>query len=300
MLKSTFFFEVLIFTALFSLLLLVLPNSILAQTNPLDFFPHHVGDVWQYRSLYTGQLVGTIHIDSITVDSLSRDTFIYYRRGGRFRIDSSANVYNMDFQSEYPRYKLTADSGESWIAGYDIINGDTLRTYIISVSDIFYSYLFGVYTTIKVFRFEMINPCCGPFWLGNEYLAAGFGVVAIDIEPSDSYYLSGAIINYVQYGVIVGVSEQNQLIPQEFNLYQNYPNPFNAGTTIRYYLPTAGFVVLKVYDLLGREISTLVNSYQLAGEHQVFFTPDNIPSGVYYYKLNFYNQLQTRKFTYVK
>ncbi len=74
-------------------------------------------------------------------------------------------------------------------------------------------------------------------------------------------------------------------ILQEFTLMQNYPNPFNPATVISYELIKGGHVELKVYDALGREISTLVDGYMLAGRHRVDFNGAQLPSGIYFYRL---------------
>lgn len=87
-------------------------------------------------------------------------------------------------------------------------------------------------------------------------------------------------------------------VPSEFQLYQNYPNPFNPTTSIGYALPKPSFVNLKIYNILGIEISELVNEFQEAGYHEVEFTIDqknNLTSGVYYYQIKADNVLITKK-----
>jgi len=78
--------------------------------------------------------------------------------------------------------------------------------------------------------------------------------------------------------------EENNFVPKEFVLYQNYPNPFNPSTKIIYELSKASFVTLKVYDILGREISTLINQHQSSGRHEIIFNASHLSSGVYFYR----------------
>ncbi|MCL4509897.1 MAG: T9SS type A sorting domain-containing protein [Bacteroidetes bacterium] len=84
-------------------------------------------------------------------------------------------------------------------------------------------------------------------------------------------------------------------LPESFFLSQNYPNPFNPSTTISYELSAMSFVSLKVYDVLGREVATLVSSRQSAGAHTVIFNAANLPSGVYFYRLTAPGFVKTEK-----
>jgi photosystem II stability/assembly factor-like uncharacterized protein len=79
--------------------------------------------------------------------------------------------------------------------------------------------------------------------------------------------------------------EDDQLNPNNFSLKQNYPNPFNPSTSIQYAIGSTQFVSLKVYDVLGNEVASLVNEEQQAGEHSVNFEASRISSGVYFYRL---------------
>ncbi|MBM4159300.1 MAG: T9SS type A sorting domain-containing protein [Ignavibacteria bacterium] len=83
----------------------------------------------------------------------------------------------------------------------------------------------------------------------------------------------------------IEISRTNSVIPFEYKLSQNYPNPFNPVTKIQYSLPKAGFVTLRIYDILGREVRTLVNEYKNAGRYITEFDGSNLSSGVYFYKL---------------
>jgi hypothetical protein len=128
--------------------------------------------------------------------------------------------------------------------------------------------------------------------IGNNYNVAVFGVDveslvrAFDSQSGSSVYrvLNGAMkfVDEIPTGI---PGEQTSLIPVSFSLNQNYPNPFNPVTKIKYELPSANFVTLKVYDLLGKEVSLLVNEKQSAGRYEVEFSALNLPSGAYFYRI---------------
>jgi hypothetical protein len=80
-------------------------------------------------------------------------------------------------------------------------------------------------------------------------------------------------------------SQNNQLTPEGFSLLQNYPNPFNPTTTITFSIPKDDFVSLKVYDILGKEIETLIENNLSAGIHKIDFNANNLSSGIYIYRL---------------
>lgn len=95
--------------------------------------------------------------------------------------------------------------------------------------------------------------------------------------------------------VVSSTSVGEPVMPSAFMLLQNYPNPFNPSTRIRYSLGKAGFVSLRVFDVAGREVASLVNEVQDAGFTSVDFDGTSLPSGVYFYRLTSGNVTQTRK-----
>jgi len=100
-------------------------------------------------------------------------------------------------------------------------------------------------------------------------------------------------------GMIVSVDKDENLV-KEYKLYQNYPNPFNPSTQIKFAIPQAGVVRLKVYDIIGREVGTLVNDNMSAGIHEVNFNASHLASGVYFYQLTSNGFSQTKKLLLLK
>ena len=95
----------------------------------------------------------------------------------------------------------------------------------------------------------------------------------------------GGVISDSTEGRITPVKNNSETLPYKFNLGQNYPNPFNPTTTIQYTINQSQNVRLVVYDLLGREVKTLVNEFQEAGNHKIIFNAGNLASGIYFYSI---------------
>ncbi|MCW8811897.1 MAG: M14 family zinc carboxypeptidase [Chlorobium sp.] len=121
----------------------------------------------------------------------------------------------------------------------------------------------------------------------------------------DGWYVDD--IGVFVYTIPTSLPEETEPV-FEFSLGQNYPNPFNPSTTIKYSIPTviasgttqSQLVTLKVYDVLGNEVVTLVNEEKLAGTYEVEFSAQNLPSGIYFYKLQSGNFVETKKMVLLK
>ncbi len=109
-----------------------------------------------------------------------------------------------------------------------------------------------------------------------------------------AFPLAGANCN------LVGVEQVTNVVPQVYSLEQNYPNPFNPSTNIKFSIPKDGFVELKVYDILGREVAALVSDPFEAGTYNVNFDASKLSSGVYFYTLSSGDYKQTKKMLLVK
>ena len=121
-------------------------------------------------------------------------------------------------------------------------------------------------------------------------------VASITIDGSGNKWIGtdGGLAVYKEGGVVSVKEISNKIIPKAFTLLQNYPNPFNPSTNIIFNLPTKSFVSLKVFDLLGRDVATLMSQEKSAGTYNVTFDARKLPSGVYFYRI------QTKEFTQTK
>ncbi|MGB5287393.1 MAG: T9SS type A sorting domain-containing protein, partial [Ignavibacteriaceae bacterium] len=93
---------------------------------------------------------------------------------------------------------------------------------------------------------------------------------------------------------------EEDILSTDFTLYQNYPNPFNPSTTLSFVIGQPSFVSLKIYDVLGNEIATLVDEYKPAGKYEITFDASGLSSSVYIYQLSAENYLETRKMLLLK
>jgi cyanophycinase len=103
---------------------------------------------------------------------------------------------------------------------------------------------------------------------------------------------------WFEYGT--SVEENESLVPTEFILFQNYPNPFNPATTIRFSLPQRDHVTLKVFNILGREVVTIVDGSLNAGEHSVVLDAEDLSSDIYFYRLSTSNYSKTKSMVLIK
>jgi hypothetical protein len=123
-------------------------------------------------------------------------------------------------------------------------------------------------------------------------------VVGNEVFVGGEFTLAGGIASTFIARWIGGATNVEPIsidMPSTYLLQQNYPNPFNPSTTILFSIPTSEFVTLKVYDLLGREIATLVNENLSAGSYSYKFDASNLTSGVYFYKLQAGKYSETKK-----
>jgi photosystem II stability/assembly factor-like uncharacterized protein len=144
--------------------------------------------------------------------------------------------------------------------------------------------------------------------LVNHMSAASFGASSDSVQawavtsiPGADTLLGGHILSYRdRIGITTSVQERHSHLPAAFALLQNYPNPFNPTTKIAFRIAELGWVSLKVYDVMGREVATLVNEKKQPGNYEINFDASGLKSGVYFYKMRAGDFVEARKFVALK
>jgi hypothetical protein len=133
-------------------------------------------------------------------------------------------------------------------------------------------------------------------------------VKASRVGAQTTEYFEKIQINYVSSFIKNGINllltttdvKDKPVLPKEYNLMQNYSNPFNPSTKIVFELPNTGYVELKVFDVMGNEVATLVNGEMIAGRHEITFNAKNLSSGMYFYRITAGNFTKTMKMILMK
>ncbi|MBE0572405.1 MAG: T9SS type A sorting domain-containing protein [Ignavibacteriaceae bacterium] len=134
--------------------------------------------------------------------------------------------------------------------------------------------------------------------IGNDYSAKSYYTTCIYEDPWESAGETdptNTVEVRLQIPQKIAVSEYPTDQKDEYQLNQNYPNPFNPTTIISYSLPASNHVTIKVFDILGNEVTTLLNEQKEAGTHTIVFNASDLSSGVYFYKIQAGNYAETRK-----
>jgi hypothetical protein len=140
--------------------------------------------------------------------------------------------------------------------------------------------------------------------VGVEYLGPSYKVISLSFPLYYMDFDAGRQITHhiltELFSEVTAASDLSELLPTQFELLQNYPNPFNPTTKIQFSIVDRQLTIVKVYDVLGREVSTLVNGMKEPGTHTVEFDASNLPSGVYFYRLQTADFIETKKLMVLK
>ncbi len=277
-----------------------------------DFFPMHVGDLWQYVYYDHNEQNYVYPTEKIVKDTmaLGHRYFVRYRYWphnnttyeillGYYRVDSEGVLRVLDVD----------DRNWNGIKDEELL-GDSLDV----LPETSYLSFTSVYPDSHIVR-DTLWRVIGDDTLftrkifvisGEQFYTDKIGLTMIWPDQSEAVNLTGAIINGVTYGTLVGFNDESDAgKPAKVELEQNYPNPFNPTTTINYAIPSvetrhALSLQLIVYDALGRKVATLVNKKQSPGKYSVQFDGSNLGSGIYFYRLQAGKYSQTRKMILMK
>jgi hypothetical protein len=288
-----------------SILLLVKP--IYSQSDSvLSYMPLAIGNQWQYEVHYV--VTGPSNIDT-TYYSLSiveRDTIM--PNGYQYQV-----IKNSNFYQEYNYIHI--DSATACVYEYENDSSRGFKTDSLKCSE---GDWFGLYHHIQCIFIDTATVLDYETWImtidwpmlgfsDTHTLAMDIGMVFHEKSESEGTWviittrtLVYAKINGSEFGELVTVKNDINNELTDFNLHQNYPNPFNPVTTIKYQIPEFSFVTLKIYDVLGNEIETLVNEEKAAGSYAIEFGADGLTSGIYFYQLKADGYMETKKMILIK
>jgi hypothetical protein len=264
--------------------------------------------IQQWVRRYNGPVNGMDDASSVIVDN-SGNTFVTgYSMGLGSKADYVTIKYNINGEQLWvQRYD---GSGNDWDVAYSIAIDGSGNVYITGES---YADSSGSdYVTIKYDSNgvqEWVQRYSGP---GNDWDQP----LSIVIDRFANVYVTGRSTGIgtgtdfatVKYSQDIGIKLGSKEIPDRFSLFQNYPNPFNPSTKIKFLIPLnkgggfsrGMFTKLTIYDLLGQEITTLVNEQLHPGTYEVDWDGTNYPSGVYFYEMTASNYKLTRKMVLLK
>ncbi len=220
----------------------------------------------------------------------------------RFRLftvnPATAAIEVLNTSPALPDYNLAA--GDSISFNRPIVDASTGTIYMLSAKA----------STVRKYILCAVNASSGKLTIGkventpDYYYDQG----SMTMFPGGKIFVAGGFVSSnfdaVDSTVFINVSttdiKDSYTHVNSFSLAQNYPNPFNPSTTVKFNLKQSGLVNLTVYDIMGREIATLINEFKPAGEHEVKFNASQLASGVYLYRLRMSDQVITKKMLLIK
>jgi hypothetical protein len=216
---------------------------------------------------------------------------LVYTFGGGYTGTAQKNVYAYDPQTDSWTKKADMPTARFGFQTY-LVGG---KIYAIGGTQMMYDALKTVeeYNPVSDTWKTLENMPVALAWFGGA--VANNKIYVISGTPDGGMSGTGDIWEYTPPLDPVGGVEASNELPKHFVLEQNYPNPFNPTTVIRYQLPASAPVTLAVYDLLGREVRTLVNERMNAGVYEVAFDGSGLSSGVYFYRLSAGDFVQTKR-----
>lgn len=305
--KFIFIFVVLTSSLLFK-------ESIAIDTLSIKYFPIHVGDFWVYDWVRHTNLGTTVEVRKTKiVGNVNINNHVYYIVNG-FPIDSYPGCDTLRTDSISGSLRKYNYKNDCLFYFYEILFDSLAAVLNDSVKNCspFFGYRCTGVTNVSIFGINVLKKSFETIYhyggigisfaqnIGvlyyNNYFQGGGGYGSI------VYNLKGCWISGVKYGdtSTTNINKIGEEIPSEFVLNQNYPNPFNPNTIIRFHIKDSRFVELKIFDIIGREITRLVNEKLNTGTYEVNWDGSNFPNGIYFYRLTAGDYTETKRMVLVK
>ncbi len=281
-------------------------NNEIANIDTSIWYPLHIGNKWQFSYMVdvstvfdkTFEVVGDTAIDGKVFSIISENGNKQYHR-----VENNEVVYEYDlnYDKEYIRYDFKSNDQSVWNLH------DSVTYYGIAYTLIDYWSFFEDTLITKTFVdadiYTNISGEQDTSWGSTvdgmaRSITKGIGLTEYQLGTTAGG-LVGAIINGYMIGRVTNV-KQEKVNLSSFMLSQNYPNPFNPSTKISYSIPSQSHVSLKVFDVLGREVATLVNQEKPSGNYSIEFDASNLTSGVYFYRIQAGQYVESKKMVLVK
>jgi len=294
-------------------------KSLTIPDEVLNYYPLAVGNKWVYDYIIDPDDPGLpgdvgIYIREVLKDTILAnnkfyvkifdETLNYFGKIVYERVDSATGYVYRYYEyptlenNEYVIHDLLAEVGDTITSSRNNY-GESLFT-TVQQTGTFNKW--GITKPKKIYQeyslLMLTYSLTQEVGLDSLYFIFDFGYGRTDIK--------GAILNGTVYGdtTVVSVKDETPNLPTEFSLSQNYPNPFNPTTTIRFTIPELRFTTLKIYDVLGNEIASLVNEELPSGEYEVEYNPASgiryPASGIYFYQLRSGDFINTKKMVLIK
>ncbi len=304
---------------IFFIIFCLFQNTYAWDSTAVNFYPLSIGNRWVYDHHWYWS--GVTKITVSVIDTLTANGNLYYKLRSQIPPPGSgfSEVFvRVDSVTGSIRYLVSQGSSCSWLINEstgDSLNASKLDTFYISCIG---SWKLGNDTNINYFgsirRTKSFNDNPPPpNWskYGRQYVY-GIGKILDGLwyQPGVTNWmeLKGCVINGNLMGdtnTFVGINQINSESPEKFELSQNYPNPFNPVTKIKFQIPASvetsrWYVLVLIYDALGRKVTSLVNQQLQPGTYEVSWDASAYPSGVYYYKLESGSFTETKKMVLIK
>ena len=270
----------------------------------LRLFPLKVGNEWTYEN--SVEMYKSRSKIKVIKDTIISGMRYFKLTNGYFRIDSLYGRICRYISGDFVFYDFSASEiGDTVL--FNQYNGYTEGWFLDNRTEF---NKWGI--NWDEYQYDYIIPTSG-YKLSTFIKDVGL----YKDEGGEILYSSSVLVGFVKNGLVygdtalVGVNEDRENIPGGYSLSQNFPNPFNPSTIIKYSIPKTLFVTLKIYNILGKEVETLLNEEKPAGTYRLEFSVKNgsgqynmnnrlLSSGIYFYRLRAGDYIQTKKMIYLK